>query len=163
VPRRLKQDERFMRWAQERSQLLLTLRNATIPEKLRAYKQLEKRILKEARSDGEKREMQRRISMDLLMAASDGSWRGFSPYLRRLERLGYTSMFDRLLACVLAAEAARGSPAGVRKAVSLIAEIERRLCGRKLHPGVREEFEGGLARARKFLGLEARSSLRGRH
>ncbi len=161
MPRRLKEDERFMRWAQERGQLFLALRNAPIPEKLRAYKQLEKRILKEARSETEKREMQRRISMDLLMAASDGPWRGFSPYLRRLERLGYTSMFDRLSACVLAAEAARGSPAGMRKAVSLIAEIERRLRGRKLHPGLREEFEGGLARARKFLGLEAQTSFRG--
>jgi hypothetical protein len=87
------------------------------------------------------REMQRRISMDLLMAASDGSWRGFSPYLRRVERLGYSSMFDRLVACVLASEAAKGSPAGTRKAVLLIMEIERRLRGRKLHPGVRDEFE----------------------
>jgi hypothetical protein len=163
MPRRLKQDERFMRWAQERSQLFLALRNATIPVKLQAYKQLEKRILTEARSEGEKREMQRRISMDLLMAASDGSWRGFSPYLRRVERLGYSSMFDRLVACVLAAEAAKGSAAGVRKALLLIAQFERRLRGRKLHPGVRDEFEGGLARARKLLGLEARPPLRGRH
>jgi hypothetical protein len=157
MPRRLTQDERFMNWARERENLFLALRNASIPERLRAYKQLERRTLKEARSDYERQVIRRRISMDLLMAASDGPWRGFSPYLRRVERLGYTSLFDRLLACVLAAQAARGSPVGRRKAVALIAALERRLRGRKLHPGVREEFDGGLARARKLLGLAAQT------
>lgn len=93
--------------------------------------------------------------MDLLKAASGSPWRVFSPYLRRVERLGYSSMFDRLEACVLAAQSSRGSPAGARRTQALIAEIERRLRGRKLHPGVHEEFDGGLARARRFMGLDA--------
>jgi hypothetical protein len=154
MPRRLTQEERFMNWARERESLILPLMRAPIPEKVRAYKQLEKRILKEARTAYEQQVIRRRISMDLLVATSDGPWRVFSPYLRRVERLGYTSMFDRLLACVLAAQASKGSPTGVRKAVALIADVERRIRGRKLHPGVREEFDGGLARARRLAGLD---------
>jgi hypothetical protein len=69
------------------------------------------------------------------------------------ERLGYASMFDRLLACVLSAQASKGSPAGRRKAMALIADIQRRTRGRKLHPGVREEIDGGLARAQRLLGI----------
>lgn len=155
MPRPVKQEERFMNWARERENLFLTLQAASIPEKVRAYKRLEKRLLPQTRTVHEQQVIRRRISMDLLVATSGGTWRGFSPYLRRAERLGYASMFDRLLACVLSAQASKGSPAGVRKTVAIIAEIERRTRGRKLHPGVREEIDGALARARRFLGLTA--------
>jgi hypothetical protein len=154
MPRRLKQEERFMNWAREREQLFLALQRASIPEKVLAYRQLEKQLLKEARTAHEQQVLRRRISMDLLMATSDGPWRGFSPYLRRTERLGYASVFDRLLACVLSAQAAKGSPVGRKKTLALIADIERRTRGRKLHPGVREEINGALARARRFLGVD---------
>ncbi len=153
MPRPVKQEERFMNWARERESLFLTLQPASIPEKVRAYKQLEKRILQETRTAHEQQVIRRRISMDLLKATSGGTWRRFSPYLRRTERLGYESMFDRLLACVLSAQASKGSAAGVRKTAALIADIERRTRGRKLPPGVREEVDGALARARRFAGL----------
>jgi hypothetical protein len=154
MSRQVKQEERFMRWAQERESLFLALQRAPIPEKIVAYQQLEKRILKETRTAHEQLVIRRRISMDLLVATSQGPWRGFSPYLRRIERLGYASMLDRVLACVLAAQAANQSPAGRRKAAALIADIERRTRGRKLHPGVREEMDGALARARRILGID---------
>jgi len=153
MPRQLKQEERFMHWAREREQLFLSLQRASIPEKILAYRKLERRILRETRTAYEQQVIRQRISMDLLMATSEGPWRGFSPYLRRAERLGYASMFDRLLACVLSAQASKGSPAGRRKAMALIADIQRRTRGRKLHPGVREEIDGGLARARRLLGV----------
>lgn len=154
MPRNLTQEERFMNWARERENLFLTLQHSSIPEKVRAYRRLEKRILQETRTAREQQVIQRRIAMDLLVAASDGPWRGFSPYLRRAERFGYASMFDRLMACVLAAQASKGSPVGVRKTAALIADIERRTRGRKLLPGVREEVDGTLARARRFAGIE---------
>jgi hypothetical protein len=143
------EEERFMGWARERDRLTLALQNASIPEKVQAYKQLEKRILKEARTAFEKQEMRRRITEDLLMAAMAGPWRGFSPYLRRIEQLGYSSMDCRLLVCAWAAQASKGSVAGVRKAAALIADFERRLCGRKLPPGLQEQIDLTLVRARK--------------
>lgn len=87
------------------------------------------------------------------MATSDGPWRSFSPYLRRLERLGYSTMDCRLLACVMSAKASKGSPAGVRKTAELIADIERRTRGRKYHPALWEEINSALARARMVAGL----------
>lgn len=142
-----------MRWAQERDQLTLSLLEASISEKVQAYKQLEKSILQEAQTAFEKQEMKRRITEDLLMATMVGSWRGFSPYLRRMERLGYSSMDCRLLVCAWSAQASKGSPAGVRKTAALIVEFERKTRGKKLHPGLQQQIATVLTRARTFVGL----------
>lgn len=142
-----------MRWAQERDQLTLSLLESSIPEKVQAYKRLEKRILEEARTAFEQQEMRRRITEDLLMATMTGPWRGFSPYLRRMERLGYSSMDCRLLVCGWSAQASKGSHAGRRKTAALIADFERKMRGKKLHPGLREQIDTVLARARKLIEL----------
>ena len=156
MPRPLtpEEEQRFMGWAQARGQLLRSLWNASIPEQVQAYKQLEKRILKETRTAFEKQEMRRRITEDLLRATSAGPWRGFSPYLRRMERLGYSSMDCRLLVCSWAAQATKGSPAGMRKTAALIAAFERRTRGQKLYPELREQIDQVLTRARRFAGLD---------
>lgn len=155
MPRHLTpaEENRFMAWARERDCLILTLQNASLPEKVQAYQQLEKRILKETRTAYEKREMRRRITEDLLMATMAGSWRGFSPYLRRMERLGYSSMDCRLLVCSWAAQAAKGSQAGKRKTAALIADFERRTRGQKLRPELQDQIDTILTRARKLAGL----------
>ena len=160
MPRTLTQEEeqRFLEWAQELGRVFRSLQHASIPEKVQAYKQAEKRILKETRTAYEKQEMQRRVAEHLLMELRFGPWRVFSPHLRRLERLGYSSMFSRLYACAWSAHACQGSPAGVRKTAALIADIERRLRGRKVHPKVQEEFDHGLARARSLAGLPPKPS-----
>jgi hypothetical protein len=147
------EEDRFLAWARERDRLILALQNASIPEKVRAYKQLEKRILKETRTAYENQEMRRRISEDLLMATMAGPWRGFSPYLRRMERLGYSSMDCRLLVCSWAAQASKGSLAGKLKTAALIADFERRARGRKLQPELRKQIDVILTRARNFAGL----------
>lgn len=156
MPRKLTEgeQERALRWGRERDRLFLSLRDASVAEKVRAYKQFERRRLKEARTAFEQREVKRRVAEDLVMAASDGPWRLFSPYLRRLERLGYSTMDRRLLACVLSAKASKGSRAGRRKTAELIAAIERRTRGQKYHPALREEINGALARARRLAGLD---------
>jgi hypothetical protein len=148
------EEDRFMEWARERDRLILALQKAAIPEKVQTYKQLEKRILKETRTAYEKQEMRRRITEDLLMATMTGPWRGFSPYLRRMERLGYSSMDCRLLVCSWAAQAAKRSPAGKRKTAALIADFERRARSQKFRPEVREQIDVILTRARQFIGLD---------
>ncbi|HEX5747234.1 MAG TPA: hypothetical protein VFZ09_13405 [Archangium sp.] len=160
MPRKLTkaEQERSLRWGQERDRLFLSLRDASAAEKIRAYKQFERRRLKEAHSALEQREVRRRVAEDLIMATSDGPWRLFSPYLRRLERLGYSTMDRQLLACVLSAKASKGSRAGRRKAADLIADVERRTRGRKYHPALREEINRALARARSFAGLDTGTS-----
>jgi hypothetical protein len=149
-----KEEERLWHLAQEWDRLYLSLRNASIAEKLQAFKQLEKRFLKEMRTALGKREVQRRITQTFLMETRAGPWKRFSPYLRRMERLGYSTMDCRLLVCGWAAQAARGSPAGIRKTAALIADFERRARLRPPHPVAREQVELALARARKLAGLD---------
>ncbi|MDY7228748.1 hypothetical protein [Hyalangium rubrum] len=164
MPRNLKQEQeqRFMHWAQARDRLALSLQGASIPEKVRAYRKLEKQILQETRTAFEKQEMQRRLTEDLLMATSAGPWRGFSPYLRRMEQLGYSSMDCRLLVCAWAAQASRGSPTGARKTAALIAAFERRVGSRKLHPELRKQLDEVLMRARRLAGLALANVSEGR-
>ncbi|MFY0571653.1 hypothetical protein ACN28E_48595 [Archangium lansingense] len=145
---------------QARGRLFLALRNASVAEKLQAYKRLELQLLKEeVHTASEQRELRRRIAEDLLTAASEGSWRLFSPYLRRMERLGYSGLDRRLLACVLAAMASKGSRAGRRKTAELIVDIERRTRGRKYHPALREEINSALERARRLAGLDTEQAV----
>jgi hypothetical protein len=143
-----------MAWAQERGRVFRAVHGAPIPEQVHAFKQLEKRILEETRTEFERQEMRRRLTEDMLRATSAGPWRGFSPYLRRMERLGYSSMDCRLLVCSWSAQACKGSPAGRRKTAELIADFERRARGRKLHPGLREQIDLALTRARRLAGLD---------
>lgn len=150
-------EEKSLRIGQARGRLFLSLRNASVAEKLQAYKRLELQLLKqEARTASEQLELRRRIAEDLLTAASEGPWRLFSPYLRRMERLGYSGLDRCLLACVLAATASKSSPAGKRKTAELIADIERRTRGRKYHPEHREEINSAVERARRLAGLDSR-------
>lgn len=156
MPRHLtKSDARFMGWAQELGELFLSIHRAPIAEQVRAYKQAEKRILKETRTAFEKQEMRRRIAESLLRVTSSGPWRGFSPYLRRMERLGYSSMDCRLLVCAWSAQATKGSPVGRRKTAELIADFERRVRRGNPRPAWRKQMESILTRARHFAGLEA--------
>lgn len=146
-------EERYLRWGQERDRLFLALREAPVDEKVRAYQQLEKQLRKEARTKFEDREIQRGITTDLLRATSSSNWTTLSPYLRRMERIGYSGMDERLLVCVLAAEAARGSRAGMKKVSALIEDAERR-SRRRLDPSATlEEIRHALSRARRFAGL----------
>jgi hypothetical protein len=151
-------EERSLRVGQARDRLFLSLRNASVAERIQAYKQLEKRLLKDEPTATEKRELRRRIAEDLIMATREGPWKLFSPYLRRLEKLGYSTMDRRLFACVMAAMASKGSPTGRRKTAELIADIERRTRGRKYHPELRWEIDHSLARARMFAGLDTEES-----
>jgi hypothetical protein len=161
MPRQVKkkEDERLWRLAQEWDRLYLSLRHASIDAKIQEFKQLEKRFLKEMRTSAGKRQVQRRITETFLMETRAGPWKRFSPYLRRMERLGYPSMDDRLLVCGWAAQAARGSPAGLRRTAALLADFERRARIRPPPPAVREQVEFALARARSFIGLDTEEGI----
>ncbi|WP_375765325.1 hypothetical protein NR798_26805 [Archangium gephyra] len=156
MPRPLNKDEeeRLGRLAQEWDRLYLSLRTAPVAKKIQAFRQLEKRFLKEMRTAAGKRQVQRRLTGAFLMETCAGPWRRFSPYLRRMERLGYSSMDDRLLVCGWAAQAARGSPAGLRRTAALIADFERRARIKPPHPAAREQVEFSLARAKSLIGLD---------
>lgn len=146
-------DERSLRWGQERDRLFLALRDTEPTEQLRAYEALGRRLAKEAQGSRERLEIQRRIAEDLLRVSSSGPWRIFSVYLRRMERLGFTAMDRRLLACVFAAQAAPGSPAGLKKLKAMIEDTERRALRKLDWSADAEEVKRALRRARKIAGI----------
>ncbi|OJH38787.1 hypothetical protein [Cystobacter ferrugineus] len=146
--------ERFLRFGQERGNLFRALGDAPIAEKVRTYKLFEKRSVAEARTTFEKLELRRRITEDILMITCTGPWRGFSPYLRRMEKLGYSSMDCRLLVCGWSARASKDSSAGKRKTAELLASFEQRTRSRKMPPALRKQTKGVLARARQLAGLD---------
>jgi len=133
---------------------MLSLRATPVSQQVEAYKDLERELTREALSQTDVREIRRRIAEHIVVATSSGPWRFFAPHLKRMERLGYSSMDRRLLVCVMAAQASRGSRPGVRKTAALIKDIERRVArSKKVHPRVREEIEEALSRARRFARL----------
>ena len=143
-----------MRCAQERDRLTLLLRDATVAEKAQAYKDLERSLVKDTSNATDIREIRRRITEDLLVAMSDGPWALFAPYLRRIERLGYSSLDRRILVCAMVARAVGNSNAGRRKTARLINDLEQRAArSRRLHPKFREEIEVAIARARSVARL----------
>ncbi|OJT22386.1 hypothetical protein BO221_21595 [Archangium sp. Cb G35] len=147
------EEEGLGRFAQKWDRFYLSLLRAPIAEKIPAIKRFEKRSLKEMRTATGKRQVQRRITKTLLMETRSGPWRRFSPYLRRMERLGFSSMDDRLLVCGWAAQAARGSQVGLRRTAALIADFERRARIKPPHPAAREQIEFSLERAKSLIGL----------
>lgn len=147
--------DRHLSWGRAREAAFLSLRNASTDEQLRAYRKLEKKLLAEARTDRERLELQRRIATDLLRVSHTRGWRSFACYLRRMERLGYSDMEDRVLVCVLASQAAAGNRAGVQKTALMIDAIERRMRSPRLDSDRRLEFAHAVLRARTFAGLVA--------
>ncbi|MEW5738695.1 MAG: hypothetical protein AB1938_07190 [Myxococcota bacterium] len=148
-------EERSLRWGQGRDRLFLALRGKPVDEKLRAYRALERQYVKEARSQFERVEIQRRFTEDYLylMVTSKAPWPTFARYLRRMKKLGFTTMDRRLLVCVLSAEAARGSPAGLRDVQTQIDDIVSRSRRRRDRSATSEEIDRAISRARKIAGL----------
>lgn len=145
--------ERSLRAGQARDRLFIALKGQSSVVRVLAYQKLERALLKEAGSATERRELRRRITTDLLRATKAAGWSVFSRHLRRMERLGYVDLDERLLVCVMTAEAGAGSPSGTKTTARLIAEIERRARSVKNSERRLWELNNALARARAFARL----------
>jgi hypothetical protein len=110
-------------------------------------------LLKEVESPLERREIRRRVAEHLLVAARREGWATFIPYLRRMERLGYTTLFKRLWVCVMAAEATRGTPDASRKVMTLIANAERHVNTAPDWSVSRKQAIALVERARRLAGI----------
>jgi hypothetical protein len=149
----------FLRCGRELDRLTLAFSKAVPSVKLQAYKDLERRLLKEARTAFQRREIQRRITEGLLRALSSGPWDVFEPILKRIERLGYSTLDRRVFVCVVTAEASKGSVPGVQKTKRMISDIEQRAArlNRLLPPRIRLEIIAALGRARQVAGIRPES------
>jgi len=147
-------EKRSLRWGQERDRLFLELRGAAPEKKVRAYLALEKALLKGVVEEEDRLELKRRITEDILRACSNGPWRIFERYWRRMQQLGFTTLDRKLLALIFLAEAARTSPAARQTLRSFLMQIQR-LARTKVDWSVTpEEIERAVIRARRISGLD---------
>jgi hypothetical protein len=129
---------RSIGFGKERVRLTIGLAGASFEDASRAFEDLLAQGLRAARSARERRELQRRIAEDLLMAADSRkcAWEQFGGCLKRLERLGYTNVERRLVAAAIFVRWARKCDAAREKqAREMLTEAERRVrCLPSNHP-----------------------------
>jgi hypothetical protein len=108
-------EELHQRWAQgaeAMSRLYVSLLDAPYAQYERELLALQRRFLTSCKSEWERRESRRRIAEELLMGAylRDVPWEDFKRALRRIQRLGYTSVERRVHVAVLFARWAQLHP-----------------------------------------------------
>lgn len=135
----------------------MSLRSASLEAIEREYLALQRRLLKGARSNQERLRIQRLIAKDILNGAyyNAETWGEFERALRRVERLGYEDVQDRLHAASLFVRATGRFPDKFSQAWAMLEEAERRV--RRVRRGhcLREESLESIARLRKEVTGEA--------
>jgi hypothetical protein len=146
------QRERGLEHGREKDQLFLKLleAKASYGERRRALLELEKRWLREATTDAERRQIQRGMAEDLVTLAYSFNrpWAEFGRCLRRVQRLGFSNLALRVHIACLYVQSLELFPRKAREAWELLEDAERR--ARRLHREnpLREEHLEAIAHAK---------------
>jgi hypothetical protein len=130
------------------------------------YKQalldLEKRWLREARTDKERLQIRRGIAEDILTQAfgSGQRWPEFGPCLRRVLRLGFSNLALRVHVSCMYVQALHRFPERASEAWSLLEEAERRVLRLRRRHWLREESLQAIAHAKKVARVPPPPSLK---
>ncbi len=129
--------ERGLAHGQEKDEVLLKLieANASYEERQRALLELEKRWVREAKTEAERQQTRRGIAEDLVTLAYSFNrpWAEFGRWLRRVQRLGFSNLALRVhLACIYV-QALALFPQRARDAWNMLDDTERRVL--RLHRG----------------------------
>jgi hypothetical protein len=138
--------------AQERHKVFMTLKKATFEEAERAYLALEKRLLREAVvTPWERQQVKRLIAKDIFVFAygSEVTRAQLTRSLRRVERVGYSDLWMRLLVASLYVQLAPSFPDKARQAFSMLEDAERRLLRLRKRDVLRKDGLRAVAHARK--------------
>jgi hypothetical protein len=129
---RLKEDKAFrQRWiegAQAISRLYVSLINAPFERYEREFLELQRTMLvTSAKTDWERQETRRRIAEEILLGAwgTDSPWEDFGRALRRIRRLGYSSVERRVHVAILFARWAQRHPEHLPEARRMLALAEQ--------------------------------------
>lgn len=125
------------------------------------FKTLERRLLARSSSAFERREIRRRIAEALLTQsfANDCAWAVFKRALRRIQRLGYSSVDRRYhVAAIYALWCERHPEHDRREARFLLDEAEERIRRLPRRNVSREEMLKGLAEVRAQTGFHCQGS-----
>jgi hypothetical protein len=146
-------EERGLAHGQEKDRIILGLMEAGAPyeERRQALLELEKRWLREAKSEAERRQTRRGIAEDLVTLAYSFSrpWAEFGRWLRRVQRLGFSNLALRVHISCLYIQSLELFPERAREAWDMLDDTERRaLRLRRKHP-LRQEYLESIDHARK--------------
>jgi hypothetical protein len=135
----------------DRDRLYLELLNAPFDQKVAAYESLKRRYLGQVKSKRDRLEIRRRTAESLLLAAAGQPWHVFARYLRRLQRLGFSTPDRLVLTCHETAMAARGNATAKAIAQRLIARTRRTLRTATLPKRYRMQEQELLLKAEQLL------------
>jgi hypothetical protein len=138
--------------AQERHKVFMALKKATFEEAERAYLELEKRLLREAvATSWERQQVKRLIAKDIFVFAygSDVTREQLVRALRRVERVGYSDLWMRVLVANLFVQMVPSFPQKARQAFAMLEDAERRLLRLRKRDPLRKDGLRASAHARK--------------
>jgi len=116
-----------------------------------ALRDFERKFLREARSDFERRQIRRLTANSILthVFLEFTTWEKFGPHLRRFETIGYTDLRMRVHVACLYVQSLPYFPERARDAFAMLADAERRVLRLRKGSTRREELLRGIAHARQ--------------
>ncbi len=116
-----------------------------------ALRDFERRFLREARSDFERRQIQRLTAKATLthVFLEFTTWKKFGPHLRRFKTIGYTDLRMRVHIACLYVQSLPYFPERAREAFAMLADAERRVLRLRKDSTRRNELLRGIAHARQ--------------
>lgn len=154
--------ERGLARGQEKDQLLVKLLKADAPyeEIKRALLELEKRWLREAKTEVERQLTRRGIAEDLVSQAYafDMPWEEFGQWLRRVQRLGFSNLALRVHIACLYVQSLHLFPRRAREAWDMLEDAERRVLRIRKEHFLRKESLNAIAHAKKVATVSRPAS-----
>jgi len=152
------QRERGLEQGREKDRVFLKLIEAKAPyeERRRALLELEKRWLREARTEAERQRIRRGIAEDLVTLAYSFNrpWAEFGRCLRHVQQLGFSNLTLRVHVACLFVQSLELFPRQSRQAWVLLDAAERSVRRlRREHP-LREEHLESIAHAKKVARVQ---------
>lgn len=147
------QRERGLEHGQEKDRILVKLLKAKAPyeEVKRALLELEKRWLREAKTEAERQQTRRGMAEDLVTLAYSFNrpWVEFGKRLRRVQRLGFSNLALRVHVICLYVQSLHLFPRQAREAWTMLEDTERRVRRLRRENPLREEYLEAIAHAKK--------------
>lgn len=157
VTLRRTRQERGLAHGQEKDQVLLALIEAKAPyeERRRALLDLEKRWLREEKTEAGRQQTRRGIAEDLVTLAYSFNkpWQEFGRCLRRVQQLGFSNLALRVHIACLYVQSLHLFPRQAREAWEMLEDAERRVHRLRRKNPLRREHLESIAHAKKVARI----------
>lgn len=139
--------------AEQREWLTFGLAHAEMPFEVvvAALQDLERRFAREARNPAERLHLKRLTALTAVHEAFSHmrTWQDFGPWLRRIRKLGFPTLWDRFHVSTLYVQALPNFREQAEAAFAMLADTERRVRRLPQHRQSRQQMLDGIAHARR--------------